>query len=444
MTAYPTWTPATRPGIIPLQPLGFGTILGRSFAALRQNPKVLLGFALVVTAVSTILAAAGMVAIGLFAFSRLMSMRTFDEDYETVMAGAIALTSVGALVLSLATSAIGVLVQAVVVAEVSHSVVAEKLTLRRLWQRVKPVAWRIVGYTVMVAVAVFVVVAAIAGGFVALGIATGWWVVVPLVLLMLGAIPLALWLTVKLMLVPSVLVLEHATVFGAIARSWRLTRGRFWAALGVWIIIQLSFSLLTQVLGAPVSLLTSGLSSVLVPTGETPEAMIAALIGSSLLTQILVVVIQSVALVVVSTASALIYIDCRMRHEGLDLDLLAYVDARDAGGTDLPDPYRQHIGREIAPRPTPGAYPPPGSYPAGAYPAGPYPAGASPAPGAPPMQYAQPGMYPAPPAGAPPYATAPAVPPPAPPAPAPPAAPAPGAPSPTQWAAPGGAANGDD
>ena len=116
MTAYPTWTPATRPGIIPLQPLGFGTILGRSFAALRQNPKVLLGFALVVTAVSTILAAAGMVAIGLFAFSRLMSMRTFDEDYETVMAGAIALTSVGALVLSLATSAIGVLVQAVVVA----------------------------------------------------------------------------------------------------------------------------------------------------------------------------------------------------------------------------------------------------------------------------------------------------------------------------------------
>ena len=47
MTAYPAWTPASRPGIIPLHPLTFGTILGRSFAALRQNPRVLLGFALV-------------------------------------------------------------------------------------------------------------------------------------------------------------------------------------------------------------------------------------------------------------------------------------------------------------------------------------------------------------------------------------------------------------
>ena len=44
MTSYPQWTPASRPGIIPLHPLTFGTILGRSFAALRHNPKVLLGF----------------------------------------------------------------------------------------------------------------------------------------------------------------------------------------------------------------------------------------------------------------------------------------------------------------------------------------------------------------------------------------------------------------
>ena len=33
MTAYPAWTPASRPGIIPLHPLTFGTILGRSLPA---------------------------------------------------------------------------------------------------------------------------------------------------------------------------------------------------------------------------------------------------------------------------------------------------------------------------------------------------------------------------------------------------------------------------
>ena len=47
MTAYPAWTPASRAGIVPLHPYGFGTILGRSFVALRHNPRVLLGFALV-------------------------------------------------------------------------------------------------------------------------------------------------------------------------------------------------------------------------------------------------------------------------------------------------------------------------------------------------------------------------------------------------------------
>ena len=55
-----------------------------------------------------------------------------------------------------------------------------------------------------------------------------------------------------------------------------------------------------------------------------------------------------------------------MRHEGLDLDLLEYVDRRDAGATDLPDPYVVHVGRAAQPR-WPTAYgqpapfaPPPG------------------------------------------------------------------------------------
>ena len=68
MTAYPAWSPAPRPGIVPLHPFGFGTILGRSFVALRQNPKVLLGFALCVQVVSYIvlIVATGGVAFASF------------------------------------------------------------------------------------------------------------------------------------------------------------------------------------------------------------------------------------------------------------------------------------------------------------------------------------------------------------------------------------------
>src|SRR3546814_5228816 len=69
------------------------------------------------------------------------------------------------------------------------------------------------------------------------------------------------------------------------------------------------------------------------------------------ITQIVTIVIQCIALIVQSTATALIYVDSRMRHEGLDLDLLSYVERRDAGAQDLPDPYRVHIGRSLALRP---------------------------------------------------------------------------------------------
>jgi len=364
VTAYPTWSPAPRPGIVPLQPLGFGTILGRSFSALRQNPKVLLGFALVVQTLGTVLATAGIVAAAALSFSRLAALRPGTEEFEAVLAGSIAITAVVSLVLALAAMALSVLVQGVVVSEVAHAVVAEKLTLGRLWRRVKPAAWRLIGYTLLVLAAVLLVLGGATAVIVALALSTGPFVVIPILLIVLAAVPLSLWLSTKLLLVPAVLVLEHATVFRAIGRSWRLTRTRFWVALGVTLIISTAFGTLAQVVNLPFSILSMGLTTVISPTGDPDvSAAIAVLIGS-FASQVLILLVQSIALVVQSTATALIYIDCRMRHEGLDLDLLAYVDRRDAGATDLPDPYHENIGRLIAPRWMPG--PPPGpAYPHG-------------------------------------------------------------------------------
>ena len=154
MTAYPAWTPASRPGIIPLRPLTFGTILGRSFAALRQNPRVLLGFALCVQTAAYLIVLLGVGAVALASFTRLDTLREGTDEFDAVMAGSIALTSITAVVLGLAAGALGVIVQGVVVSEVAHAAVAEKLTLRALWQRVKPVAWRLVGYSLLLTLAV--------------------------------------------------------------------------------------------------------------------------------------------------------------------------------------------------------------------------------------------------------------------------------------------------
>ena len=86
MTAYPAWTPASRPGIIPLRPLTFGTILGRSFAALRQNPRVLLGFALCVQTAAYILVLLGVGAVALASFTRLDTLRDGTDQIVSRLA----------------------------------------------------------------------------------------------------------------------------------------------------------------------------------------------------------------------------------------------------------------------------------------------------------------------------------------------------------------------
>ena len=382
MTAYPAWTPASRPGIIPLHPLSFGTILGRSFAALRQNPRVLLGFALVVQTLAYVVVLGGVLAVTWATFSRLETVPTGSEEYDTILAGSIALTAIAGIVLALAAGALSVIVQGIVVVEVTHAAVAEKLSLGALWRQVKPIAWRLIGYSLLVILAVAALVTVVVLAIVGIAMAALPAAIALTILVILAAIPLTWWLMIKLLLVPAVIIVEHATILQALSRSWTLTRGRFWPALGVIIVISVIFAAVAQVVSLPMSFLSMGLTTIIAPTGDPEPTAIIGFIAAALLTQVLTLLLQSVAVVVQSTATALIYIDCRMRREGLDLDLLAYVERRDAGATGLADPYREHVGRAIAPRGAPGAFPAPayGAYPP--YPPG-YPLPGSPAPGQP-------------------------------------------------------------
>lgn len=465
MTAYPAWTPASRPGIIPLHPLSFGTILGRSFSALRSNPRVLLGFALVVQTLAYVVVLAAVLGIAFASFSRLDTLQPGSDEYDAVVAGSVAITLIAGLVLGLAAGALGVIVQGIVVSEVAHAAVAEKLTLGALWRQVKPIVWRLIGYSFLVILVLVAAVAIVATGAIALSLVAGPAAILLVILLILAAIPVTWWLMIKLLLVPAAIILEHATIARALSRSWTLTRGRFWSSLGVIFLISMVFGFVAQAVSIPFSLLGSGLGTIIAPTGAPEPTAIIGIIAAGLLTQIVTLLIQSVAVVVQSTATAIIYIDCRMRHEGLDLDLLAYVERRDAGATGLPDPYREHIGRQVMPRPAYGypAYAPGAAQPVPGQPAygqPPYPQYGHPQYGQPQYtqpQYAQP-SYPQHSYGAPPHAPQ-AYPPPqyAPPvvsapSPTPADAAVPAAPpaesatesAPTTWAAPGAPADGAD
>ena len=391
------WTPASRPGIIPLHPLGFGTILGRAFAALRHNPAVLLGVALGVQFVGYFIMLLGTVGVAFLSYQRLETLQFGSDDWMTIFVGSTVVTLAPGPLPGLPAGTLQVLVQGVVVSEVASATLAEKHSLRALWVRVRPVAWRLVGYTALLVLAVLVLLTVIVVLLFMLATVAAPIAITLGVLLMLGSIPLALWLSTKLLLVTSVLVMEHTTIRGAIVRSWQLTRGRFWPILGIVVVISMIMGTITQFVGLPFSLLSGGLGSVIAPTGDPSATAVLSVVVTSLLAQVVTLLVSCISVVVSSTAAAIIYIDCRMRAEGLDIDLLGYIERRDAGEDVSYDPYTPHPEHPHALRP---AYVDPWLLPAGAVPAFGYPGAPQPAAqGYPPYGAPVPG-YPAYPAAA--------------------------------------------
>jgi hypothetical protein len=63
-------------------------------------------------------------------------------------------------------------------------------------------------------------------------------------------------------------------------------------------------------------------------------------LGVNVISAIVGAIVGAIGSVVQSAAISLIYIDLRMRKEGLDLQLVRYVEARQTG-QHLPDPYSQ-------------------------------------------------------------------------------------------------------
>lgn len=276
-----SWTPAPKKGVIPLHPLTFGMLLGRSFAALRHNPKVLLGFAVVVQLIVMVVVTVVMGAVLFSTFSRLETVQPSSPDFEAVMAGAVGMNIAAGLVLSLATVAFTAVMQGVVAAEIGYAAVGVKASLRTLLRRMAPAFWRLAAFaslSVLFVFGVVIIMFAIIATLVAGGMGGGDELIVTTVvvalLLIVASIPLVVWLSTKLLLTPSILVLERARFREALVRSWRLTRGRFWVAWGVTFLISVIMGLVMQVVSIPSTLLSMVFESVLAPTGSQDVAAV--------------------------------------------------------------------------------------------------------------------------------------------------------------------------
>ena len=339
------WTPPPKPGLIPLRPMTLGIILTASFQVLRRNPKPTFGAALLVQGLVTLVSVLIVGLVAVFAFGRAASATT--EDQEALFAGAIGavlLSSLIPIVLSVIAVA---LLQGIVVLEVARGTVGEKLRLAGLWRLGRGRIWALVGWVLAVTGAVVVVLAILVGIIVVIvatggqaGIVAG---VLLGIVLLLGLVVVGFWLGTKLSLVPSAIMLERMPIGAAVRRSWTLTQGFFWRTLGIQLLVSVILNVASQVITTPFSLIFAFLPAIFDPTrDETPMLVLAGV--SYVLLLMVTAVVAAVASVVQSATTALLYLDLRMRKEGLDLRLQRFVEERAAGNTNSADPYLAPAG----------------------------------------------------------------------------------------------------
>jgi len=338
------WTPPPKPGLIPLRPLTVGAILGASFQVLRRNPKPTFGLALLITGGISLLSLAVGGFVVFFAFARTSSATGGDAD--TIAAGSVALTIL-TVIITAALAVIGsAILQGIISLEVARGTVGERLTLRGLWRSAKGRLGALIGWaslltgTVILAV---VILSLIVGAVFAAGGAAGIGVGVLLVVFAsLGGAVLTAWLVTKLAFVPSALMLERLPLRAAVARSWSLTRGFFWRTFGILLLVWVILYAVSNIVTLPISAILGFALPLIDPNGSSLEdasgfvVVIAIVYG---LTFIVTLVFGAISAVVQSATAALLYIDTRMRKEGLDLELTRFVEARQAGDTSVDNPY---------------------------------------------------------------------------------------------------------
>jgi len=326
----------------------FGTLFGTPFRVLRHNPRATVGGALIVQLLSTVATVLIVGVAAVFAALRITTAdRSSTSDLALIEAGSIAVLILAILLAVLVSMTGTALVQGLVASEVSHGALGEKLTLRGLWHATRGRRWRLIGWTALLAAGLTITVGIVAGlviaaaragsvlGAVLIGVLGG-----------IGAIVLAVWLATKTALTPSAMVIEKAGVGAGIRRSWTLTRRSFWKTFGTLALVAVVCSVASGVVTVPLQLVYYIVLSLVSPTGSLQDSnAIGVTIGYYVLSLIVGTLIGSVTAVVQSAAATTIYLDLRMRREGLDADLRRLVDERAAGRTDASDPFSTPAAR---------------------------------------------------------------------------------------------------
>lgn len=307
--------------MVPLRPLGLGELLDGAVGLIRRYPRPVLGLSAALAIVSTVLN----VTLAVTAFRPLLALDSTaftptagsTGQLDGVIGGAVVGSLGSGLVSALAT----LVLTGVLTAIAGRGVLGEPMTLAQAWAQVRPALGRLLGIALVTGVVVYGAVTA--GVLVAVLLVAGLGTTAALVGVPvgIGAVCLAVYLYCRLALAPCAAVLERASVRTSLRRSGILVRRSWWRVFGVLALSFVVAAVVGQVLQVP--FLIFGIAPIggLRGSGDaTTRLLVLGYIGAG--------ISQTVVAPFTAGVRALLYVDRRMRAEGLDLALTAAAAAQ--------------------------------------------------------------------------------------------------------------------
>jgi hypothetical protein len=238
---------------------------------------------------------------------------------EDAIGGAFAGASLS-LLLSLVSGAV---LTGAMTAVVGKAVLGEATTFGQAWAQVRSRLLPLVGLALVVLLLVAgTFVAATVAGVALIAVFGGAGALAGVPLILVGA-AVAVWLYVRLSLAPCALVLERTGIGASLRRSAVLVRRDWWRVFGILLLTVVIGTFVSQVVQLPFAALGAGsFSGIFDPETDVlgTRSLVMTAIGGGL----------AATLVAPFTAGvrALVYVDRRIRAEGLDVSLSAAAASR--------------------------------------------------------------------------------------------------------------------
>lgn len=342
---YGAWggpPPAAKPGVIPLRPLGVGEILDGAVSTLRTYWRTVLGISLALAVVTQVIAVllqgyflnrtAARTSLGDPAMPPGEALRVMGESFLSSFALGL-ITLIGTLIAT-----------AMLTSVTSRAVLGRPATLGEAWREARPQLLKLFGQMLLLGLLGIgiMLVASVPGviGFLAGSRIAGT------ALLLLGFVAggvVSMWLMVRFSLAAPALMLEKQGIMHSLRRSAKLVHGSWWRILGIQLLSGLIVGVVRVVISIPFTLIAliasdDGLSSLLGQNGGHVGWTFLLIVGIG------AVIGTTITLPISACVTVFLYIDQRIRREGLDLEL-----ARAAGVQGTPAP------AGAAPGPVPGS-----------------------------------------------------------------------------------------